>query len=108
MAKIIGNTTATPTPISDWSQTNPNKADYIKNKPEIPSKISDLTNDAGYVNVVDDVLSDNSTNPVQNKVIAAAINDLNNLVGDTSVSDQIGSAVAQKSLIQFVTWEEND
>ena len=94
MAKIIGNTTATPTPISDWNQTNPNKADYIKNKPTIPS--------------VDDALSDNSENPVQNKVVNAAINSLNDLIGDTSVSDQIGNAVAQKSLIQFVTWEEND
>ena len=35
MAKIIGNTTATPTPRSDWNQTNPAKADYIKNKPTI-------------------------------------------------------------------------
>jgi hypothetical protein len=35
MAKIIGNTTATPTPASDWLQTDENKADYIKNKPKI-------------------------------------------------------------------------
>ena len=30
---IIGNTTATPTPRSDWNQNDPNKADYIKNRP---------------------------------------------------------------------------
>ena len=35
MAKIIGNTTATPTPRSDWNQTDETKADYIKNKPTI-------------------------------------------------------------------------
>lgn len=34
MAKIIGNTTATPNPQSDWSQQDPTKADYIKNKPD--------------------------------------------------------------------------
>ena len=35
MAKIIGNTTATPNPRSNWSQNDPTKADYIKNKPAI-------------------------------------------------------------------------
>lgn len=34
MGKIIGNTTATPNPRPDWNQTDANKADYIKNKPE--------------------------------------------------------------------------
>ena len=33
MAKIIGNTTATPNPRPDWNQTDSTKADYIKNKP---------------------------------------------------------------------------
>ena len=89
MAKIIGNTTATPNPRPDWNQTDSTKADYIKNKPvvlteeqvkglidefggdtqvqadfnqtdetksdyiknkpDIPTKTSDLTNDAGYL-----------------------------------------------------------
>ena len=31
--KIRGNTAGTTTPRSDWSQTDPNKADFIKNKP---------------------------------------------------------------------------
>lgn len=35
MSKIIGNTTATPIPRSDWEQTDELKADYIKNKPEL-------------------------------------------------------------------------
>lgn len=35
MAKIIGNTTATPNPRPDWAQTDASKADYIKNKPEL-------------------------------------------------------------------------
>lgn len=32
---IIGNTTATPYPQPDWSQTDETKADYIKNKPDL-------------------------------------------------------------------------
>lgn len=35
MAKIIGNTTATPMAVPDWLQENETKADYIKNKPTL-------------------------------------------------------------------------
>ena len=42
--------------------------------------------------VVDSALSTSSTNPVQNKVVNAAITNLNALVGDTSVSEQIAAA----------------
>ena len=41
MARIIGNTTATPMPVPDWNQTDEKKAAYIKNKPTIPSNIGD-------------------------------------------------------------------
>ena len=34
MSKIIGNTTATPMPRSDWGQKDKTKADYIRNKPD--------------------------------------------------------------------------
>ena len=61
MAKIIGGTAATSMLIPDWKQTNPGRADYIKNKP--------------FENVDSD-LDVNSTNPVQNKVVAAAIGDV--------------------------------
>ena len=47
--------------------------------------------------IVDSALSSTSTDPVQNKVVNAAINDLNTLVGDTSVSSQINTAVAGKA-----------
>lgn len=35
MSKIIGNTTATPMPRSDWNQVDETKADFIKNKPDV-------------------------------------------------------------------------
>lgn len=34
---------------SDWNQTTSTAKDYIKNKPTIPTKISDLTNDSGFI-----------------------------------------------------------
>ena len=45
---------------------------------------------------VDNALSSTSTNPVQNKAVNTAIINLNNLVGDTSVSTQINNAVSNK------------
>ena len=38
MAKIIGNTIATPYPRSNWEQTDETKPDYIKNKPNLDVK----------------------------------------------------------------------
>lgn len=47
--------------------------------------------------IVDSALNTTSENPVQNKVVATAINNLNTLVGNTPVSDQINTAVASKA-----------
>ena len=41
MSKIIGNTTATPNPRPDWNQTDESKADYIKNKPQVYTGVSE-------------------------------------------------------------------
>lgn len=46
--------------------------------------------------IVDESLSGTSTNPVQNKVINDAIVNISSLVGDTSVSSQISTAIANK------------
>ena len=56
MAKIIGNTAATPNPRSDWAQTDATKADYIKNKPKIltEDEMSNLIADMGYQQVQSD------------------------------------------------------
>lgn len=52
MSKIIGNTTTTPVPRSNWEQTDKKKADYIRNKPTLGTisekdeiEKSDLTTD---------------------------------------------------------------
>lgn len=39
--------------------------------------------------IVDDALSSSSTNPVQNAAVATAIDNINNRLGESSVSDQI-------------------
>lgn len=59
--------------------------------------------------VVDAELSSTSTNPVQNKVVNAAIADLNELVGDTAVATQINNAISnitREDLLIFVSATE--
>lgn len=46
MTKIIGNTTATPNPRPDWNQTDPTKANYIENKPEIVDNLDSDSSEA--------------------------------------------------------------
>lgn len=53
--------------------------------------------DGANKTIVDSALSTTSTNPVQNKVIDAAISNLNALVGENSVATQISNAIANKS-----------
>lgn len=89
MAKrIVGGMVGVPNPQSDWKQTDPKKADYIKNKPDIEAKadkeqVENMYADLQFIiddkiaNIdltTDDKLSATSTNPVQNKVITAELN----------------------------------
>jgi hypothetical protein len=36
------------------------------------------------------------------------VDTVSGLVGDTAISDQINTAVAQKSQVQIITWEADD
>ena len=47
--KIIGNTVGSPLPKSNLRQTDPRKGDFVKGRDIIPTKASDLENDAGYL-----------------------------------------------------------
>ena len=40
--------------------------------------------------------------------LKSQVDEVSGLVGDTSVSEQIQNAVAQKSQIQIITWEADD
>lgn len=57
MSKIIGNTTTTPVPRSDWEQTDKEKADYIRNKPSL-----------GAISEKDVVGKDDLTQEVQSSI----------------------------------------
>lgn len=71
--------------LSDNNYTTPEK-----------NKLAGIADGATKV-TIDSAMSTTSTNPVQNKIISEAINNLNTLVGDTEVSTQIANAVAKKA-----------
>ena len=67
--KINGTDVKVYTPVqADWNETDTTSPAFIKNKPDIPSGV-----------IVDDALSDTSTNAVQNKVVKAALDGKLNL-----------------------------
>lgn len=37
---------------SNWTETDTTKPDYIKNKPTVPTKTSQLTNDSGFITAI--------------------------------------------------------
>ena len=70
MAKIMGNIVGLPSPRSDWKQTDEMKADYIKNKPTIPT--------------VDDFIIPKSKNAVSGGAVAEALELLAERITDNS------------------------
>ena len=64
---------------ANWQETDRSQDSFIQNKPTIPSKTSEIQNDSGFITendlpVIDNALSLQSENAVQNKVITQAIN----------------------------------
>lgn len=39
---------------ADWAESNSYSLSYIKNKPNIPTKISELPNDSGYISIIEE------------------------------------------------------
>lgn len=72
--KINGTDVQVYNPVQvDWNETDTASPAFIKNKPNIPSGV-----------IVDDTLSDTSTNAIQNKAVKAALDEKLNLT-DTLV-----------------------
>jgi hypothetical protein len=55
---------------SDWNQSSSSALDYIKNKPTIPTKTSDLTNDSNFVADASYVHTDNNYTTTDKQTLA--------------------------------------
>lgn len=82
----------------DWNQNEETAPDYIKNKPTIPSKTSDLINDSGFLN-------EKPTYTAAEVGADAKGSSASALADAKSYTD---SAVANKAQVQIIKWEADD
>lgn len=88
---------------SDWNTTNSSSASFIKNKPTIPTKTSQLTNNSGFITLSDvpaqvqaDWDESDSTDPsyIQNKPTIPVVPTTDQTYDSSSANPQSGTAVA--------------
>ena len=75
---------------ADWNQTDSTQKDYIKNKPTIPTKTSQLTNDSGFL-----ISSDNEANYVKTtaqSLTTAQKAQVRTNIGAVSPTDNVASS----------------
>lgn len=78
---------------ADWNVTSSSSDAYIKNKPTIPTKTSDLTNDSNFVSDANYVHTDNNyTTTEKNKLAGIAEGAEANVQSDWNVSDSTSDA----------------
>ena len=115
--RIIGNTTTTPMPIPDWNQTNPAKADFIKNKPDIQAvndAIGSLSTLVGDTAVSEQI--NISVAAIQPKITSITVF-ADSWVGDTNPWSQVVSVNGitknsrvdlRATALQIVDLQDND
>ena len=73
---------------SNWNETNASSDAYIKNKPSIPTKTSDITNDSNFVSDASYVHTDNNfTTTLKNKLDGIAAGAEVNVQADWNQND---------------------
>ena len=93
MAKIIGGTATSSMLVPDWNQTNPNRADYIKNKPDVANALKGSAK--GNPVIIDDV------SPVKHEISATVYK---NTVGKPITHDLVDSDVPNNSFYTVKTY----
>lgn len=87
----------------DWNESDVNSLAYIRNKPAIPTKTSDLANDSGFITsadlpTVDQTYDASSTNAQSGTAVAEALAEADNLFiavyGSTTIGE-VDTAYAQ-------------
>lgn len=111
MSKIIGNTTTTPVPRSDWSQTDKTKADFIRHKPELGAisekdiidktdLTADIQSSLEEINTKANVLP--VTTEEYNALEQSQATNANTLYMITDAEEE------NPTQVQIITWEDDD
>lgn len=109
MSKIIGNTTATPVPRSDWAQTDKTKLNFIRNKPTLGTiSEKDIVD---KVDLASDVQSSLEQIDTKANVVTLSTEEYNALEtsGDINANTlYVLTDTEEKPAIQIVTWGADD
>lgn len=92
---------------SDWNESSSSSDAFIKNKPTIPTKTSDLTNNSNFVSDASYVHTDNNyTTTEKNKLSGIATGAEANVQSDWNVTDTSSDAfIKNKPTIPTDTWK---
>lgn len=95
---------------ADWSTTDTALNSYIKNKPEIPSKVSQLQNDSGYLTDYTETdptvpaWAKKSTKPEYTAVEVGALpNDTTHLSGDVPITRKVNGKILNADITLSAT-----
>lgn len=87
---------------SDWNVTTTTSDAYIKNKPSIPSKTSDLTNDSDFVSDASYVHTDSNFTSAEKTKLAGIATGANKTTVDSSMSASSTNPVQNKIVKQYI------
>lgn len=87
---------------SDWNVTSSTSDAFIKNKPSIPTKTSDLTNDSNFVSDADYVHTDNNFTTAEKNKLSGIAAGANKTTVDSSMSASSTNPVQNKIVKQYI------
>lgn len=80
--RIVGHTVGTPLPKPDWNQTDPNKGDYIKNKPDVAA-LQALVGDTSVAEQIHDAIANYYTKAQIDTYEFITVDDIDAICGTT-------------------------
>ena len=87
---------------SDWNVTSSTSDAFIKNKPTIPTKTSDLTNDSDFVSDANYVHTDNNYTTAEKNKLSGIATGANKTTVDSSMSASSTNPVQNKIVKKYI------
>ncbi|MBP5583482.1 MAG: hypothetical protein J6X43_05965, partial [Bacteroidales bacterium] len=91
---------------ADWDEANEESEAFIKNKPTIPSKTSDLTNDSGFLTEHQDISGKANTSDLKAVALSGDYNDLINTPALPSIEGLASETFVKDTIAFYATIEK--
>lgn len=98
VGKVIGNTTSTPMAVPDWLQTDENKADFIKNKPDIDGTLKTVRDDITNLQISLDTKASADTVDAMAREVTETSEEVSKISSDVlGLSNEVRKVVSESS-----------